>query len=486
MPKKFLLLTIVILGAILTLLLEPTANGSTKEQTPGLFEESSKISDRNSASVGEAQQLEDQRTEIEEQAAIDVAKDPELATVQVKLLQPNGQAALDAGILRGNSGNRFGAPNFTNDAAFADSSGIAQLQLKPGSRTIFTIGGERWVAQEITVGALQKGDHKFLGEFVLSPAAIIRGTVYSPDDKPTFEAKISLHKDNENEWDNKFAINTTLSNINGEYSLGSVPLGKWKIIATINDAQPLIEKLELAAGDINTLDFHLQQGASISGMVLDENEQAISDARIKVFRPRDLNNNWDYAATVYDVLNGGIKVDTDGRFKVYGLIGDGKDGIAAEASNCEQSLLNNVQPGDGAIIYLKRKFTLEGQLLAADGSPAANTRISLVNKSPDGNWSQGARTDENGNFNLESLSKANWNLLVDCEFGSINKSIDLNEASEHVYQPEATNCLTVVVVDSHNNPISDININIQKENGDDDYLSNSQNRNTRSDAAGTC
>ncbi len=124
-------------------------------------------------------------------------------------------------------------------------------------------------------------------------------------------------------------------------------------------------------------------------------------------------------------------VEADGRFSLDGISGPGPWMVAARSTDDDRyALAGPVEGGaENVALTLRQGRSIEGQLLAADGTPPAEN--SSVSASSNG-WSTSARIDAQGNFKLRGLPPGRYALQVWTNDGQSAAQADVEDGTTGV------------------------------------------------------
>jgi hypothetical protein len=124
-------------------------------------------------------------------------------------------------------------------------------------------------------------------------------------------------------------------------------------------------------------------------------------------------------------------VEADGRFSLDGISGPGPWMVAARSTDDDRyGLAGPVEGGaENVALTLRQGRSIEGQLLAADGTPPSEN--SSVSASGNG-WSTSARIDAQGNFKLRGLPPGRYTLQAWTNDGQQANQSDVEDGATGV------------------------------------------------------
>jgi hypothetical protein len=288
-----------------------------------------------------------------------------------------------------------------------------------------------------------------------SPAAgtgVIRGRVVSADNgQPIRRARVAAFM-----VESRTEIREnrgTLTDEQGQFELKELTAGRYTLTAmktgfvalSYGQRRPVETPRPLVMADgqlLEKIDFHLPRGGVVTGRVLDEFGEPISEVMVQVLRFR-------YLGGQRRLLNAGRSNQTDdlGQFRLYGLppgeyyVSAGLiPGMSLNITGISVGYATTYYPGTPSLSEAQRitigvgqetsniVFSLSpartaritGRVLSSDGNPAAGVFLSVRQESPDGMMfgGGGARTRPDGTFELSGITPGDYSIDVQPRFGN--------------------------------------------------------------------
>ena len=301
---------------------------------------------------------------------------------------------------------------------------------------------------------------------------------------------------------------TTQTNADGEYTISDVPTGTfyvktnsfntsftkefWAAGESVPDCNAAQSFQIASSGQTETgKDFQLEQGATISGTVIDDNGQPIANISVSA----NLVDNPCHSNTSG---NGFVSSDNDGHYTLTGLavgtyyIGtsnwtgyvEEKWADGASVQDCSSADPVNVTTAgedvQGKDFQLELGATISGTVVDDVGQPIANLQIELYDAACGYNWKGSASTDTNGVYTVTGLptgtyyiKNSTWNSAYISEWWADGASVqdcnsadpvNINTSGQNVtgkdFQLEVGASISGTVVDDAGQPIPDLQIEL--------------------------
>lgn len=258
--------------------------------------------------------------------------------------------------------------------------------LERGFMTVVAEHPERGVAS----GDGQPGD--FL-ELWLQPGAGVTGTVRARDGgQPLAGASVHVGR----------SVATT--DAEGRYSFRNLPPPVWQIIAVADGYRQARRSLTIGPGDTRALDFALERGATLAGLVTDAQTGAPIAGAVVAERA----DRYGSAGTL-SAADRRVTTDTEGRYAL--------EGVPAEPSHMFLCFAGGYvaaeREGDGSKrldFALERGLAASGQVVDPDGRPVPGAIVFLHRVAEAGGSvfrgklrSQRTETDADGRFRFENV-----------------------------------------------------------------------------------
>ncbi len=362
----------------------------------------------------------------------------------------------------------------------ANENGEIELtEIEPNKDLTLVVGGPYWAKRRLQVAALDPGEERDLGEVILSPGILLSGRILGPDGKGVADAQISLQDRNQaNEFGMVFgnAPGATRADAttdeDGNFAIEGVRVGEYTLDANAHGFVRASTSLNLVEGrPDHSVDLHLATGASVSGVVRNQNGKPLPDARVVLVRSRGFSTyQWNHER----ILDKGTPVNEDGSFELSGLGSEGKWRIAAAAPGYARGRSENVSPGAKMEVLLDPRMSLTGTVHDDAGNPVEGAQLRMMAKSADRNRDYfnrtNATTDENGAFVFDELKEGTFRLDVTCPAGVLEiDEVEVTANSEPLKLTlPKTQALAITVTDADGVALAETRVNISPEDGGSD------------------
>ncbi len=298
-------------------------------------------------------------------------------------------------------------------------------------------------------------------DFALVQGGSISGTVYDSNGDPLVGIAV----------DTEFGGYGTCTDENGNYTLQGLPLGTYRVAAgrEFCGPHPYLEQvsgdviIDAAAPDAGGVDFYLQAGGGISGVVTDGTDP-LEGIHVDAC---EYDNPEPYCA--------GAETDADGVFTILGLpggdyrvnaFGEGWTGeFYNDTTDWEQAARVTVTPlgvTPDVNFALVQGGSISGTLYDSDGiTPLPG--IAVFTEFGD----YGTCTDENGNYTLSGLPLGTYRVVAgqqDCDphsyFEQVSGDVIIDASAPDVggvdFNLEMGGSISGAVTDEGGNPIQDL------------------------------
>lgn len=298
-----------------------------------------------------------------------------------------------------------------------------------------------------------------------SPATgtgIIRGRVVSADNgQPVRRARVMANSAELRE------SRGTLTDEQGQFELKELPAGRYTltamksgfVILSYGQRRPFEAPRPISMADgqvLEKIDFHLPRGGVVTGRVLDEFGEPISEVMVQVSRLR-------YLGGQRRLVNTGRMDQTDdfGQFRVYGLppgeyyvsaglmtgINQSISGISVgyattyypgtpSLSEAQRITLGVAQETSGIVFSMSpaRTAKITGRVLSSEGKPVGGVFLTVRQESPDGMafGGGGARTRSDGTFDLSGITPGDYSIDVQPRNSNLGAGTEPEVASVNV------------------------------------------------------
>jgi len=303
---------------------------------------------------------------------------------------------------RGNSRQfpGFGGPRGGSSVTVAQTDDDGEFVLSgltPGS---YTVTARKDGLIPVTISNVDPAAGEILS-LKMSEGATISGVVTSDAGQPVSGMSITLRKQGRNSG----RMPQATSGPDGAFKLTGVPEGTFTVSATsgwggkLNYTSATREGVHAGDSDVQ---LTVAEGFRITGQVIDPEGKPASGLTVRVYssggRGRS-TNKW-------------AQVKFDGSFEVSGLAsGNYSVTVEARGGGLASTVVPNVAAGtEGMRILLSQAMDIEGVVVASDGGPGTNVRVS-AEPMPGSQGSRGSgRSGSDGNYSVGGLSPGNYKL----------------------------------------------------------------------------
>jgi len=249
----------------------------------------------------------------------------------------------------------------------------------------------------------------------LRQGAVLEGVVNGPDGKPVSGALVRWTEleQGQNEWQVRWALrraDAASSGDDGRFRIQSVEPGDL-IVQVSHPGYPSVSnnQVKVEDGKSQSLEFKLPETGSMTGKVLRPDGKPATGARVDVGK----NGGWATKEDAYAQGPSDVIVGTDGSFEVKGLP-PGKYTLSARGDGFAPT--EGVEVATGAppvTLQLAQAFVISGTVRFDDGSPAANVRVSAIQKTETTTSTvANERTNSAGDFVLRDIPAGTYDLKV--------------------------------------------------------------------------
>jgi len=321
------------------------------------------------------------RLELLEGIVVDEAGQP-VAEAKVAAMTPprqvedlSGPSAESLAVEQaGGKTQRMGQYESSRFETEADETGRFVLKLPKGGRHFLVAVAEGFVTTRVDVEAPAQGLR-----LVLRAGGQVMGTVVGNRGEPLSEVDLSLFADA-----TQPRITGGTSDEQGRFSLRAVEPGRYTLKAVFNTGGPhrASQVVEVRPGEPATVALRMDTGLAVSGIVVDEAGQPLSDVDVKAHSHRDTYaalEKREHGIMVHDAV---VSTDTSGRFTVAhllpgkSLLSVEKPGYMLRGSTGEEgdsietpSEVVVTAGATGVKLVLRYLGSLRGRLRRSDGTP---------------------------------------------------------------------------------------------------------------------
>jgi protocatechuate 3,4-dioxygenase beta subunit/phenylpyruvate tautomerase PptA (4-oxalocrotonate tautomerase family) len=434
------------------------------------------------------------RTAVAEAKPMATSGELEKASIKIRLVDSESQAATatHAQLTQGHTSMGMSAMSFIEDmrgmangeempVVEADEEGnVVLTDVQPNQNLTLVVGGSYWAMRTMHLAALDPGEERDLGDLILAPGVLLSGRILGPDGKGVADATISLEDRNQKN-DFGFAFGPTpgpskgetTTDEDGNFTIEGVRTGEYSLEADANGFVRASTSLDLVQGrPDHRVDLHLATGASVSGVVRDQDGKPLPDARVVLVRARGFSTyQWNHKR----ILEKGTAVGEDGSFELSGLSTEGKWRVAAAAPGYARGRSENVSPGAKMDVQLDPRMQLAGRVTDAAGKAVAGASLAMQAQSADSDRDYFNRTttetDEDGHYLFDELKEGSFKLDITSAAGVLevdNVEVGPDNEPLNLVLPES-HALTVAVTDEEGNPLADVSVSVEPQGGEEGY-----------------
>lgn len=324
-------------------------------------------------------------------------------------------------------------------------------------------------------------------DFVLELGGTISGTVLDENSLPLSQIQINIF-----DFDSNSFVSNTFTDPNGNYTTTGLTTGNYKVAVEtqgtnfINEYYDDVINRNLATlvsvtqpDDTSNIDFVLEVGGSISGTVLDENNQPISGILIHVLdfdsgdwiKTRDTDVNGNYTITGLPSSNYKVQTDSQEKDFINEFYNNVTNEELAEAVNV--TVENDTSNID--FVLATGGGSISGTVLDESSQPVIGILVQAFNFD-DGGFVENVITDSNGNYKIRNLPGGNYKVQVfsisgmnfaneyydDVAVKDLAKAVNVtptDETSNIDFVMTLGGSISGTVIDENDQPIAGINVN---------------------------
>ncbi|MCP3168500.1 carboxypeptidase-like regulatory domain-containing protein [Myxococcus qinghaiensis] len=265
-----------------------------------------------------------------------------------------------------------------------DGSGRFVLELPKGGPHFLVAVAEGFVITRVDVEAPAQGLR-----LVLRAGGKVEGTVVGNTGEPLWEVDLSLKADG-----TQTGAFSDTSNEQGRFDFRTVEPGRYTLTAAFSMGGPhrASQVVTVRPGESSMVTLRMDTGLTVSGIVVDEAGQPVSDVEVRAHSHRDTYAALEKQERSIRVNDSYVRTDASGRFSVshllpgksvlsidkqgYVLRGDAAEGGASSETSTEAVVTAGAKD---VRLVLRYQGSLRGRLRRPDGTPI--TRF-IVNDTP--------------------------------------------------------------------------------------------------------
>ena len=362
-------------------------------------------------------------------------------------------------------------------AATSGPDGVVSLLGPVGVGLELRAAGSAWVEIRHTLAPLTEGQRLDLGDLVLQSGGQLIGRVTDSQGRGLAGAEVGLEESGSSLLRNSSIHLYTATDDEGRYRLAGIPAGQFRLRVRCSGflASEMDPVRVDGHGREHNQDFQLERGRVVEGQVVDADHRPIAGAEVAPDSSRRLDS-MDFRmerprvsrASRTPSLPGAVVTDAEGRFTLGG-IDDHSDHLLARAAGHGSRQQPLPEEGVPVLIRLEPRFGIQGRLLLPDESPASGVQVQLKGTDSERNpWASlmglsEATSDADGFFELMDLQAGDYQLSAYhpmAEVVEMPLHLQGNEDGLEI-QMQSAEHLTVRVVDSAGEPLSDVALSVR-------------------------
>jgi len=285
---------------------------------------------------------------------------------------------------------------------------------------------------------------------ILSEGGVLEGTVVCSRGNPVPGATVTLREKFDpmivfSGQDGLLTPFTTTADKNGRFRFQAVPCrGEMIVDAMADGFSPcLASRVSLRAGKATTTEVVLPDAASISGIVLDQDEKPVADISVMALKVDDLLTN----VTAGDNKLMERKADTekDGTFR-FDALAPGSYQISLNEPGFLRATIKGLKLAGGEShddlkLVLDRGLALSGRIVRGDGKPAAKARVkafphfnlaALIDNLREQETAKPVLADAEGRFCCQGLRDVKYDLEITWEGTADNSHTGFRPGDDEV------------------------------------------------------
>lgn len=302
-----------------------------------------------------------------------------------------------------------------------DEAGFYELEpLDTGTYTL-EAKAEGYVSEKRAGIAVRGGEDTEGVDFALVPAPRIRGRVTVEGGAPAAGAELVLSKSFSSDMHFLFGFGRkadAIADAAGRYEIVKGEPGiRYEVQAQSKDCVPgKSAPFQLVPGrDQEGVDIVLKKGLSLPGKVTDEKGLPVAGAKVRATsRERGFSFSMDMG-TSSGTGPGSAVADDSGAFTIEGLA-SGRHEVKASADgygtgSTDVTLSPGAEPKP-VIVVLRAGIAISGRVSDDGGNPLADADVSASGRGDSGYCRRSAETDEEGRYEIESLSPGTYQVTA--------------------------------------------------------------------------
>jgi hypothetical protein len=341
-----------------------------------------------------------------------------------------------------------------------DGGGFFEIEHVPAAKGRVVAEAAGFVTSERARAEVpeEPGDTE-LGDLELEPEQFLEIGGVDAQDRPVEGARVSVSRRARGELygDDTVTDSDARTDGAGRFRVGGFATGDRAMLVVVKEGFAGGSLLNIRVPHDSPVRVVLVEDGAVTGRVVDESGRPVTEARVS-HRERGWNGPW---AGLFGYGEG--RVDDDGRFELTGLDAGpvrlralGPEGSRSDVVRLELEAGERV---DGLELVLRSRPRILGRVLAPDGSPVPEARVSVRG----GGTPRHCDTGDDGGFRCEGREPGRYTLAAQKDgVGQVEESVVLGETDLTVdLYLESELVISGRVVTADGEPVTDRVVRVQ-------------------------
>jgi uncharacterized GH25 family protein len=294
-------------------------------------------------------------------------------------------------------------------SAVTETDGSFSIPGVEAGKVTLTASASGFLAKEMTALEVPAGRDLEGLEVVLGRGAVVVGRVFGPGGSPVADAQVEVLPPAERGFRARFNAARASTDGDGNYRLEAVPEGPVSIAASHAGYQRAVKDLDVQKGE-NRADLRLEEGAEVSGRVVDSSGQPVEGARVVVKAPNSRSG--------FIVMTRGMsgppqaRTGADGSFRIPN-VADGSYEVEADKSGYASAILRDVQvsgPVRGLELRLESGGVIRGRILGLELPELGDVSVRAFHLAD--RAMRSGQVDFKGEYRIEGLTEGEWSIAA--------------------------------------------------------------------------
>ncbi|MEM7582601.1 MAG: carboxypeptidase regulatory-like domain-containing protein [Acidobacteriota bacterium] len=286
--------------------------------------------------------------------------------------------------------------------------------LRPGSPVLLVVSKPGFVTEAVR-DVRPRADEPL--EVVLQVAGRLAGRVVDEAGDPIVNARLSAYEDprpGERRRSSRYRNrpSSVWSTVEGRFAIENLLPGRWRLIASAKGYQNrIVNEIEVAAGTTREVEVTLATGERLEGTVTADDPTSLNQAWVSVVEVTE-----DGSAGTWGSVRSTL--DAEGRFQVVG-VPVGRVNITVYGGQTRRlSESFDIHTGTNVVeLHVESGFEVTGQVVASDGTPVADGRVTLQLDEPTSVrqnviYRSQVSTDAAGSFRFTGVSPGTYRAIA--------------------------------------------------------------------------